>query len=833
MMVQHAKEYNKRVATKRQMEKDAEIKIYEDRLADLATQDQSNPSVKAQTTKATKALAAAQAIEIPDAGSGMTDAEADNFMKEFEKAGKKDKLEAYAKEFRETVITKAIDLREEAGEYTPEQAQALREGKDAETGIDFEFYVPLKVKQEALKERVGDGGTRGAALEPLQRIKGTNKYDYTKRISPVTQSLLDFQAAVKLAEDNKVAQSLYNLVKENPNSAVWEIVTPSYAPDSNGVMKENTPKETIDNSKKVKIGGKIKYIKFNHQGLRDAWLKAGSKQNTLVKLFYRLSNLYNTYKRAMVTQLSIEFAVTNAPKDLQDVIFNASGLEVKGFTRAVIKNYRKGMQGSFKAIMGNLDPNSKMGKTIDEFLSGGGKISWMNYGEIENEQKRIQGLVAKYGDKGAVYYSKAAMKNTIATLSAINESVEMGTRVAVFMAAREYGISVDQSAALAKNLSVNFNKKGTSTTTLQALWLFSNVGFQSLYTGLKALGTDRGKKRAAMVFGLGIAFAFAQKTLVELLSADDEEEDFYMDMITAPENANHFILPLGDKRYFRMPKSFGMMRVMFNGGYELGSMYIDGDTEEHAANMASTIWSTIDPITGNSSNTYSALFPTALRPFAEVNILNRDYKQSPILPDLYGAKQPDYLTYYERTNDLYKNVAKKMYWKSGETIDVSPETLEYIVSDATGGIISTGFKFYELSDALFKGAEVDKNKIPFYSKFMVDMKQQEYRYSKDFYEIYEDRGTKVINQIKLDNAYKYAKQGNAVRSSRNEPPLVKDLEKKMREIKKAQAEVKLQKEQKEDYKKPTFTEKEIETILTEIGFKVLTKINGNVLLFEK
>jgi hypothetical protein len=305
-----------------------------------------------------------------------------------------------------------------------------------------------------------------------------------------------------------------------------------------------------------------------------------------------------------------------------------------------------------------------------------------------------------------------------------------------------------------------------------------------------------------MVFGLGIAFAFAQKTLVELLSADDEEEDFYMDMITAPENANHFILPLGDRRYFRMPKSFGMMRVMFNGGYELGSMYIDGDTEEHAANMASTIWSTIDPITGNSSNTYSALFPTALRPFAEVNILNRDYKQSPILPDLYGAKQPDYLTYYERTNDLYKNVAKKMYWKSGETIDVSPETLEYIVSDATGGIISTGFKFYELSDALFKGAEVDKNKIPFYSKFVVDMKQQEYRYSKDFYEIYEDRGTKVINQIKLDNAYKYAKQGNAVRSSRNEPPLVKDLEKKMREIKKAQAEVKLQKEQKEDYKKP-------------------------------
>jgi hypothetical protein len=452
--------------------------------------------------------------------------------------------------------------------------------------------------------------------------------------------------------------------------------------------------------------------------------------------------------------------------------------------------------------MGNLDPNSKMGKTIDEFLSGGGKISWMNYGEIEKEQKRIQGLVAKYGDKGAVYYSKAAMKNTVATLSAINESVEMGTRLAVFMAAREFGVSVDQSAALAKNLSVNFNKKGTSTTTLQALWLFSNVGFQSLYTGIKALGTDRGKKRAAMVFGLGMAFAFVQDGLIELLSADDDEEEFYKYVITAPENANHYIIPLGDRRYYRMPKSFGMMRVMFNGGFELASMYIDGNIEEHAANMASTIWSTVDPITGNSNNKLSAVTPTALRPWVEVNFLNRNYNDIPILPEEYGKKQLDYLRYYERTNQLYKDVAKNMYWKSGETIDVSPETLEYIVTDATGGIISTGFKTYEMVDALFKGTEVDKNKIPFYSKFIVDMKQQEYRYSKDFYEIYDEKDKKVIDKIRFDNAYKYAKEGNAVRSSRNEPPLVKDLEKKMREIKKAQAEVKLQKEQKEDYKKP-------------------------------
>jgi hypothetical protein len=798
MMVQHAKEYNERVATKRQMEKDAEIKIYEDRLADLATQDQNDPTVKAQTTKATKALAAAQAIEIPDAGSGMTDAEADNFMKEFEKAGKKDKLEAYSKEFRETVITKSIDLREEAGDLSPEQAQALREGKDAETGVDFEFYVPLKVKKEARKERVGDGGTRGAALEPIQRIKGTNKYDYTKRISPVTQSLLDFQASVKLAEDNKVAQSLYNLVKENPNSAVWEIVDVAGLPGGDFAL----PSEIKDNSVKVKIGGKVKYIKFNHQGLRDAWLKNNGNPDPFLKLIYRAFNLYKSYKRAMVTQYSIEFAFTNAPRDLQDVIFNASGLDIKGFTKQVMKNYRKSMQGSFKAIMGNLDPNSQMGKVIDEYLSGGGKISWMNYNEIESEQKRVQSLVAKYGDKGAAYYSKQAMKNTVATLGAINESVEMGTRIAVFKACRDLGISIDQAATISKNLSVNFNKKGTATPSLQALWLFSNAGFQSLYAGMKALRTPKGKKVAAITFGLGMAMPFIQETLIQLLSADDEEEAFYRNANSPEENANYYILPMGDRRLYRFPKSYGMMRVMFNSGYELGALYLDGNVEEHAASMASTIWSTMDPITGNSNNKLSAVMPTALRPWIEVNYLNRNYNDIPILPEEYGAKQNDYLRYYERTNDLYKDIAKSMYFKSGETIDVSPETLEYIVTDATGGIISTGFKTYEMVDALFKGTEVDKNKIPFYSKFVVDMKQQEYRYSKDFYEIYDDRGKSVIDKIRFDNAYKYAKEGNAMRKSKGQPDLVKDLEKKKREIEKAQKEVILQKEQREDYKKP-------------------------------
>jgi hypothetical protein len=800
MMVQHAKERNARVKAMMQMEKDAEVQKLQDELADLQNANQLGlPGVTSNTaliTKKQKELAAAQAKEVPYAGSGMTDAEADNFMKEFEKAGKKDKLEAYAKEFRETVIQKSIDLREEAGDLSPEEAEALRTGKDEVTGVDFEFYIPLKVKQEALPDKVTPSGKRGASFEPIQKIKGTNKYDYTKRISPVTQSLLDFQASVKLSEDNKVAQSLYNLVKENPNNAVWEIVDVAGLPGG----EFGLPSEIKDNSVKVKIGGKVKYIKFNHQGLRDAWLKNNADKSSAMRSILRIFNMYNSFKRAILTQYNPEFAFTNVLRDVQDVIFNAAGVNIEGLTTAVIKNYKKATKASFKATMGNLDPNSEMGKVVDEYLSSGGKISWMNYGEIESEQKKINGMIAKYGDKGGAYYTKQVFKSAIGTLGALNESVEMATRLSVFKALRDFGVPVDKAASISKNLSVNFNKKGTATPLINTVYLFSNAGFQSLYAGMKALKTPRGQKRAAALFGLGMAYPFMQQAIIDMVSGDDDEKDFYNNLISEEEQSNSYIIPIGDYRSVKIPKPYGMLKVFFNAGHELGALSMDGDVGEHTGNMVSTLVSSFDPITGNMSNKYSALSPTSLRPFVEVNFLNRDYNKAPILPDSYGVEESDYLRYFERTNQIYKDVAKNVYWNAG--LDVSPETLEYLVNDATGGVITTMFKGIELGQVALKGTEVNPNRIPFYSKFVVDMKAQEFRYTKDFWEIYNDSKKKEIGVIKRDNAIKYAKEGNAIRKSKGEPEIIKDLDKKIREIDKNQKEVKLQKEQKEDYKKP-------------------------------
>jgi hypothetical protein len=74
---------------------------------------------------------------------------------------------------------------------------------------------------------------------------------------------------------------------------------------------------------------------------------------------------------------------------------------------------------------------------------------------------------------------------------------------------------------------------------INTVYLFSNAGFQSLYAGMKALRTPKGKKVAAITFGLGMAMPFIQETLIQLLSADDEEEETYRNLVAAEENANY------------------------------------------------------------------------------------------------------------------------------------------------------------------------------------------------------------------------------------------------------------------------------------------------------
>ena len=54
---------------------------------------------------------------------------------------------------------------------------------------------------------------------------------------------------------------------------------------------------------------------------------------------------------------------------------------------------------------------------------------------------------------------KKGFRATLDWLTNYNDALENTTRISVYMTAREMGIGQDSAAAIAKNITTNFNKK--------------------------------------------------------------------------------------------------------------------------------------------------------------------------------------------------------------------------------------------------------------------------------------------------------------------------------------------------------------------------------------
>ena len=67
----------------------------------------------------------------------------------------------------------------------------------------------------------------------------------------------------------------------------------------------------------------------------------------------------------------------------------------------------------------------------------------------------------------------------------LNRMIEDSNRFAVYMTSIQYGRSIDEAVNDAKNVTLNFNRKGTgehSWQTIRNLYLFINPAVQSLQT---------------------------------------------------------------------------------------------------------------------------------------------------------------------------------------------------------------------------------------------------------------------------------------------------------------------------------------------------------------
>lgn len=583
----------------------------------------------------------------------------------------------------------------------------------------YKFYVPLKGKNyegdlEDLLDTMGVATGRGFDIrgDELGFAFGFKQGErHTHPILP--QAVVDIEEAIIRAEKNRVGQAFLALVEEFPNDDLYEInkdVHRRVWDKATGEVRlvKDAFANRADNVLSVKRDGEEFYITIKDARLASAMKNIGSEpMGAAIKIMAGI----NRFLAKVNTTLNPEFMIANFLRDLQTAGFNLSTEELKSLRDAALGNIPAAVNGIRKAEGFTTDPDAESDPWVQryhEFVKEGGKIGFFGYNDVLSKARAIDRQIKRAGP-GAV---NMGIRHAMAVGSVIergNTVVENATRLSAYVAAREAGMSKKRAAALARNLTVNFNKKGEAGQIMNAIWLFSNASIQGTFRmGHAVLRSPSVQKLvAAQVVG-----SFAMAALNRGIAGEDEEDGMnYWDKLGDWHKERNLVIMIpgqGDHIKIPLPYGYNIFHVL---GTEMERLVWEGsqgrlkgeNVTKAAANMFNALMTAFNPLGGSSLDTkWTAarfLVPSQIAPIADT-LVNETYYGAPIQPVRSSwDHSPKSARYFKSVTPLSRDLTKYLNkWTGGSEyesgwIDMNPEVLDYIAGSYAGAGAKTATRF--------------------------------------------------------------------------------------------------------------------------------------------
>lgn len=687
--------------------------------------------------------------------SGMSDERAKAILDKYDKEGKTKDLEAFAKEFREKVIIKRLDILKDAGIIDLKTYNTLKDGKKEGSNVVFDNYVPLKVMDSALQYDTVYSRGLGRKGKGINSIKGTDRFNEVNRHNPFFAAINDLMGAIEIAERNNTLKSLSNLIQNNKEYEIGEVVSPkitTYIDDEGNVKidKDFTKEEVKQNGIDYYVDGKLKYIHITNEAIKNAVLRDSGSSSDILRFIYNTANAFNTFKRAMLTGYNIDFIAPNLIRDIQDSLYNTSSVKEEFNIKKVRRKILKGIPSAIKAVtkheLGHEKGNDFF-KYMQEAAENGMKMNWIKYEPLEDAVKSMEDRARRI-EKGLNKKEKVLypFKQVGKYVMLLNSAAENATRLATYKALRESGLTPEQAASAAKNISINFEKKGDKGALINGLYLFANAGIQGVARGLKTAKSKEGRKYMLGIFTLSLLNA----ALNDMMSDDDDEN--YLNDGYLRENNTLLFNPLDPKNPIKIPKPYSVLRVPMALGEYVYDVAADKMTIGDAVGKtASTAYSTLDPIAGNSKNIVSTAIPTVLRPLAEVK-MNKDWQNNYIVPtyikDNDSKLRHEYVNY--KTPKNIENATKYIYKNTG--VNLSPAGIHHLTEGYIGGgapkVLSNTISEIYSTLTNEEKESIDRNKLMIVRRFYGDADKQPWR-KVSFLNSKIEEGNKIVAKKKL------------------------------------------------------------------------------------
>lgn len=458
----------------------------------------------------------------------------------------------------------------------------------------------------------------------------------------------------------------------------------------------------------------------DNAGAIGAILRAGEALNRQLSAFYTTRNP--------------DFVVSNF---IRDALYGNTMVWVKEGTNYAVR-YNKNFMKVNPAIMkilfsklrnGTLDMNNETEKMFKLFMDNGGETGYSTVRDIEKHKNDIKRELRR---AGRISIGKA-WSLLGERLDEYNRAVENCARFAAFMTSRQMKRSIDRSIYDAKEISVNFNKKGSGAKFMGAngqtfggntaafvsglgrsFYVFWNAAVQGTTNFGRQLERHPGKALTGVgaMFMLGLLMA----AIGSGDDGDDGDKNAYYNLPEYVRRSNIvFRLPGMDEQWISIPLPVEY-RAMYGMG-ELAMSAVSGKehyTGEELANQIAGQFSQLMPIDFlEGGGGWNAFVPSSVKPFAEV-IANKSWTGMPLYKDTpWNKDMPEWTKSYKSGNKYLINLAAVMNDVSGGdqytkgSIDINPAKVEYLLNGYFGGVSNTIDKTSKMFDTMFGDREYD------------------------------------------------------------------------------------------------------------------------------
>ncbi|WP_136039967.1 LPD38 domain-containing protein [Photobacterium damselae] len=693
--------------------------------------------------------------KFPDGGSGMKNADAQAKLSEIKNSGKQQKYDELA-HIVDAMIAKQRDVLRDSGLETDEMIDTWQS--------HYKHYVPLKglAKDESSLPRTGKGFSIGG--KEAKNAMGRK----SMAESPSGHAILDLSEKLIRARKNEVGNALLQLVQDNPSNDYWQVFTNENPDTAPQIVERKNPltgeKEKIVEDRPVpmsmlqdfyfptKKNGKVYYIKLHDKRLMQAMRNMGPDTSNGI---IRFMAGFNRILASVNTSYNPEFVVGNFARDIQTAILNLSAEQtrddgkIKGeaIARNVVLDTFNGnvVRAIHSSLRGKQHSNPQVQewqRHFEEFMEVGGKTGWFDMKDVEGQAKELDRMVAMANGSitGKAY---KAFENVTGFIENINGSIENAVRLSAYVNARRAGISKKKAASLAKNMTVNFNRRGEVGTTLNAMYMFANASIQGSANFVRTMGSLNGdgklkwqnlntaQKIAIGVVAGSFALAFANRSA----AGEDDDGVNWFDKVPSYVKERNFVIMkslLGGKAdgsYWSIPMPYGYNIFSVAGSGIEAAVNSDNVTPAQVAgNMALATLGAFSPIGMSSSDTVSGTvlknaLPTLGKPFFEVST-NENFFGGQIYKENmpFGTQLPDSSLSKLSTSEHYKAIASWLNEATGGSayrsgaIDISPDVMQYI----TGFFGGAALRFADVKVPglvqRIAGDEVEDSKVAFLSR---------------------------------------------------------------------------------------------------------------------